>query len=325
MKTAIKIYLKGQFIPMALISACLFFWGCSSDDPTPMEPADTFGAVAGTVLAGDGSAYANVRVTLLANGNTIQKSNETDASGNYQISQVPVGNYTLIVKAPLGSTVTGNDAAVTISDGQTTQKDFSFEINSINAVVVLSPNDPFSEIQNENGVVPTGNETIYTPFAVSDPDSGPPSAIMAPDGHHVTLNEWAAAEGTVTVSCDGSTTMYVFELTGLIPNGVYTLWNGIFKHHQEPNQNLSFATSFEGLGALKDGASNTFTASAQGEASLELSVDPGSLSMFGSQPPCAITAAEGFVLVVDYHIDQNTYGITPGPDHLEVAHLLFYL
>ena len=46
--------------------------------------------------------------------------------------------------------------------------------------------------------------------------------------------------------------------------------------------------------------------------------------MFGSQPPCAITGAEGFALVVDYHIDQNTYGPTPGPDNQDVAHLLIY-
>ena len=65
-------------------------------------------------------------------------------------------------------------------------------------------------------------------------------------------------------------------------------------------------------------------ASANGVATLEVEAQPGTLSMFGSQPNCVITAAPGFILVVNYHIDGNTYGDTPGPDNADVAHMLIY-
>lgn len=309
---------------LILMSVFLCLWGCSSDDSPELEPPNSFGTLSGTILSGDGTAYAMVKVDLEAGGGNIEVSGVTDASGNYEITQVPVGSYTLNVHAPLGSTIANNRPSISIADGQVTNMDFVFEIKINEAYVVLSPVDPLGEVKNVDAEIPSGNEAIYTPFSVSNPGMGPLSAIMAPDGHHVTLDEWKMASGTARVSCDGVTTHYIFELSGLIPNGVYTLWNALLKMPQEPENGLSFPNSLMGLGALKDPASNSFIASAQGEAQMEISVDPGSLSMFGTQPPCAITGTEAFIIVVDYHIDNKAHGPSPGPDFLDVAHLLFY-
>jgi hypothetical protein len=324
MKTAIRIPKIMRIEFLTLISVFLCFWGCSSDDSPDLQPPNAFGTLSGTILSGEGTAYAMVKVDLEAGGGNIEVSGVTDASGNYEITQVPVGNYTLNVHAPLGSTIANNRPSVSIADGQVTNKDFIFEIKTNEAYVVLSPIDPLGEVKNVDAEIPSGNEAIYTPFSVSNPGMGPLSAILAPDGHHVTLNEWRMASGTARVSCDGVTTHYIFELSGLIPNGVYTLWNALLEMPQEPENGLAFPDSFIGLGALKDSGSNSFIASAQGEAQMEISADPGSLSMFGTQPPCAITGSESFIIVVDYHIDNTTHGPSPGPDFSEVAHLLFY-
>lgn len=140
----------------------------------------------------------------------------------------------------------------------------------------------------------------------------------------MTLNEWKAARGTAQISCSNGVTNYQLEFSGLIPNGVYTLWNLILKKPQRPTDKLSFANDFLGMGALKDGESNILIASAEGDAEAELSVDAGALSMFGTTPACAITETDGFVIVLDYHINQQTYGGTPGPDHQDIGHLLFF-
>jgi hypothetical protein len=324
MKTAIRIPKIMRIEYLTLISVFLCFWGCSSDDSSGPQSSNSFGTLSGTILSGDDTAYAMVKVELESGGGSIEASGVTDASGNYEITQVPVGTYTLNVHAPLGSTIANNRPSVSITDGEVTTKDFIFDIKTNEAFVVLSPLDPLGEVKDVNGEIPSGNDAIYTPFSVSNPGLGPLSAIMAPDGHHVTLNEWSMASGTARVSCDGITTHYIFELNGLIPNGVYTLWNAILKMPQEPEVALDFPDSFESLGALKESQAKSFVASAQGEAQMEISVDPGSLSMFGAQPPCAITGTDAFIIVVDYHIDNMTHGPSPGPDFSDVAHLLFY-
>jgi hypothetical protein len=324
MKTAIRIPRQNRFMTLVLSGVAFCILGCSSDNSSGTQPPNAFGSLTGIILDDNGIAYAMVKVELETVGGAIVASEVTDESGKYEIAQVPAGNYTLSVQPPLGSIVANNHPTVTITDGQTTNKDFSFKIATNEAYVVLAPVDPLGEVKNVDGETPTGNEAIYTPFSVSNPGLGPLSAIMAPDGHHVTLNEWRMASGTALVSCEGATTHYTFELSGLIPNGVYTLWNSILKAPQEPENDLSFENSFEGLGALKDTSANSFVASAQGEAQMVMSVDPGALSMLGTQPPCTITATEGFIIVVNYHIDNLTHGPSPGPDLSNVAHLLFY-
>jgi hypothetical protein len=323
MKTIVKISHQ-KF----LILSVLFIWihlhlGCSSDESQGTEPVNAFGEVYGTILSEDGTAYSNILIELKTSGGTVEASDVTDASGKYEIVQVPVGNYTLDVKSPLASTVNSNGRTISVMDGQSVTQDFSFNIMWVDANVVLEPNDPLNEVRNVVGQIPDNSDPIYTPESVGNP-SGPLVPIMAPDGHHITLQEWTTAQGNALVTCDGNSTHFKLEFTGLIPDGKYTLWNAIFKKHQEPSDALNFMADLIGLGALADENDNIIIASATGEASFEISLERSSLSMFGSRPDCAITEVPGFAIVVDYHIDGNTYGSTPGPDDKEVGHLLFY-
>ena len=89
-------------------------------------------------------------------------------------------------------------------------------------------------------------------------------------------------------------------------------------------EGINVDSDITSAGALGSGNANLIQASETGEAQLEVEVDPSPLSMFGSQPPCAITNAPGFLLVVNYHIDGQSHGPVPGPDKDDVAHLLIY-
>src|SRR5687768_4516166 len=53
--------------------------------------------------------------------------------------------------------------------------------------------------------------------------------VLAPDGHQVTAGEWRAAEGRASVKCSAAGTHVTIHLSGLIPEGVYTIWLVTFK------------------------------------------------------------------------------------------------
>src|SRR5262245_40370839 len=53
--------------------------------------------------------------------------------------------------------------------------------------------------------------------------------IPATDGHPMTLAEFLQVRGSVSVGCTSLGTHAVLELTGLVPNGLYTIWVVTFK------------------------------------------------------------------------------------------------
>lgn len=308
-----------------LFICLVIFLGCSSNDT--MQPAPVqqqFGNLNGLILDNQGKTYGNVELKLEQSGNEIQNST-SDVNGQYQINNIPIGNYQINMQLPLGSVASGsNSADVVITDGTTSSQDFTFIPTAVDALIVSGSVDVLNEMMNLSRTEPTGAaEELYTPSSVSDPNSNL-VAILAPDGHHVTLGEWNQAKGSAIVSCEGSITKYSLQFTGLIPNGVYTIWNFVMNKKLNPGNSLDFGTDFLGAGALKDGNSNIIVASANGVGALDVEAQPGALSMFGSQPNCVITNAPGLILVVNYHIDGNTYGATPGPDNADVAHMLIY-
>jgi len=297
---------------------------CSSSDNDPVEPvANLFGNVSGIILDESGNPYQSVEVILDKAGQTEELA-FTDPAGTYQMNNVAVGNYNLSISVPLGSDVTNaNPRSVSIQDAATTTANYNIRISPNAAFYVLAPKDPMKEVRNADGGVPTGDDLLYTPVNVSDP-TGPNNPIVAPDGHHISLTEWVTVTGSATVSCDGGITKYSLEFTNLIPNGVYTIWNAILNKHLEPTQGIDFSEDISGMGALGDGESNIVIASETGEGAIEVSVMPGFMTMFGSHPPCGIANSPGLILVMNYHIDGQTYGDYPGPDSQDVAHMLVY-
>jgi hypothetical protein len=146
--------------------------------------------------------------------------------------------------------------------------------------------------------------------------------ITAPDGHVITLGEFNAAAGTAKVTClNHTTTKFELNLTGLIPNGVYTAWLVTFNPAGIDNK----LSNLKGLGALgsSDGTQNRFVASDRGEGTLTVTMPEGRLSVLGKLDDCVFEHAFEFHVVCAYHIGGATYGPDLGPAGVAVEQLGF--
>ena len=130
--------------------------------------------------------------------------------------------------------------------------------------------------------------------------------IVAPDGHQVTLAELTKATGTASLWCDSAGTHAELHLTGLIPKGIYTVFNAV--PNPESPQNLAIGP----VGA-SDGRDSVFKASASGQADITAVTPPGPLGTRGGMPSCALTDLRALNLECGYHIDGQTYGPNPAP------------
>ena len=92
-------------------------------------------------------------------------------------------------------------------------------------------------------------------------------------------------------------------MSGLIPNGVYTIWYASFDK----------AGNLVGVGSLgpNDGSQNHFEATANGDGELSAIMPGGRLSVFGEATGCLLGGP--FVLLGVYHLDGETHGGFPGP------------
>ena len=326
MKSILQRKINSAFAVVPFIILLLLVVGCSSsgNDDSIQQPPQEFGNINGVVQDDEGNAYTNVKIELEKSGQSIE-STTTKSDGSYEMKQLEIGNYQLKMNLPLGSEAVGDATAnIVVSNGATANQDFTIKTVPVSALLVSGLVDVLDEMMNVQRAEPTASdELLYTPSSVSDPNSDL-VAILAPDDHHMTFGEWQKAEGSATVSCDGSTTKYSMEFTGLIPDGVYTIWNFVLNKKKSPGSAIDFDTDFIGAGALKSGNSNIMVASASGDAQLEVEVNPGTMSMFGTLPSCVPSVAPGFVLIINYHIDGQTHGGFPGPDNTDVAHMLIY-
>jgi hypothetical protein len=119
------------------------------------------------------------------------------------------------------------------------------------------------------------------------------------DAFNMTLGEWAGHSGSGTYRCqDGEGTVSA-EFSGLVPNGVYTMWHTF---------TAALATRpFSGyldlpLGA-RDGSTSVFVADMRGEASFERTFAP------------CLQMSDGWLtamLAVNFHSDNRTHGGLPG-------------
>jgi hypothetical protein len=180
----------------------------------------------------------------------------------------------------------------------------------------------------------TSSTVVHIPFFIQDAGGQVPfvpgtplfevrthSAVVAPTGRQITLAEFAAVEGTVSVECGPRGTDVTLQLRNLIPNGVYTIWNVVFK---APGFDPTFSNLI-GLGALgsTSGTQSVFRASATGQGSITGTTAAGPLSMQGSIGACALTDEFEWHVVGAYHIDGQSHGPSLGPDGTAVEQFGF--
>jgi hypothetical protein len=133
--------------------------------------------------------------------------------------------------------------------------------------------------------------------------------IMAPDGHQIKLGEFKRTAGFAFIECVKKGTAVVIHLTGLIPNGVYTLWTEVF---QSPGWDGTFDNEIaEGALGAPDGSQNVLKVSPSGTATLAVILHPGPLSEFGSVGNC-LSSQYQVHLATAYHLNGITHGGVPG-------------
>ena len=152
----------------------------------------------------------------------------------------------------------------------------------------------------------TAVETEHDPF---DPEAVGPHPKGEPLG--MTLGEWLRHQGTGTYTCENGEGMLDTSFSGLVPNGVYTMWHAFIA--------LPPTTPFSGtldlpLGA-RDGSESVFEADENGRAAFVHAFAPC------LQMSDVWTTS---MLALNYHSDGKTYGGNPGQFGLN-AHIPLFL
>ena len=127
----------------------------------------------------------------------------------------------------------------------------------------------------------------------------------------MTLGAWLKHQGTGTYRCENGAGTLSTSFSGLIPDGVYTMWHAFMP--------IPATTPFSGtldipLGA-RDGSTSVFTADAAGNAAFDHTFKP-CLQM----SDVWVTS----MLAINWHSDGNTYQAHPG-DFGYNAHIPLFL
>lgn len=305
--------------------------GCdSSSDSNIVGPAPVSAdVIQGQVVDENGGTYGNLNIELRKVGTSDPIAQATTTmNGAYRFEGVAPGDYHVdLLKTPLGAELIGSERlAITIGEARAAAADFTLRNTPQPSVLVYADTDIMGEIRNADGQIPKdASERLYAANVFIGPNAGQ-VPIMAPDGHHVTLAEWQMATGEITASCSNGVSRYHGSFTGLIPDGVYTVWLHVLAEHKEPHEPVSRFTDLLGSGPAgpSDGSQTTVRAAADGSGSFSSSRAAGDMSMGGQHPECSVSEAEGLLFVLNYHIDGKTHGPFPGPDEDDAGHLHVY-
>lgn len=115
----------------------------------------------------------------------------------------------------------------------------------------------------------------------------------------ITLGEWFAAKGEGTYTCEDGTGHVDITFTGLVPDGLYTMWHDFaIWPPTEP-----FIGFYDTPFGARDGSENAFTAQSDGSAQFERTITP-----------CLQLSGEQLIseLAIAWHSDGETHGYTPG-------------
>ena len=156
----------------------------------------------------------------------------------------------------------------------------------------------FRVTQGDNDMtLPLFKTAVKVPHNPFDPAAVGPHPQGEPLG--MNLGEWLAHRGTGVYTAEQGVGTLDLEFTGLVPNGVYTLWHAFTSF--PPTQPFSGALELP-LGA-RDGSESIFTADDKGNARFRHTFSPElELSDVWTRA----------MLALNYHSDDNTWAGLPG-------------
>ncbi len=171
-------------------------------------------------------------------------------------------------------------------------------------------------IEDENGEVPIGDTTMLFETRTHNP-------VVDRDGKQLSLAEFSTVKGTVLIEQMEGGTKVSLNLTGLIPNALYTIWNATFT-------TPGFDPTAEGMNLIglgvvgkSDGSENYFRASANGTGHISAFTPGGPLSMVGEISEHPFSQEVEWHLVGAYHLDDQSHGPDLGPDGTVVEQFAF--
>jgi hypothetical protein len=139
----------------------------------------------------------------------------------------------------------------------------------------------------------SSEETIHNPADPSDVGPYPMGAELG-----VSLADWLAASGDLTVACEAGSARVDVSFDALVAAATYTLW---FSYIVMP-PTVPFSVIDLPLGAV-DGSQNAFATDARGHAEVSITLEACPLL---SQGPLAT------MIAISYHSDGQTHGFSPG-------------
>ena len=140
----------------------------------------------------------------------------------------------------------------------------------------------------------TAEMVKHNPFDLSTVGPHPKGKALG-----MTLGEWLKHNGQGTYTYKDGTGYLDLSFTGLVPNGVYTMWHA-FLPTAPP---VPFGGTLDLPLGASDGSESVFVADANGNAKFTHSFKPG------LQMSDVWTTA---MLAINYHSDGKTYGGDPG-------------
>jgi hypothetical protein len=171
-------------------------------------------------------------------------------------------------------------------------------------------------VEDENGQLPTEENAKLFEIRKKNP-------VVDTYGKQLTFAEFSTVRGTITVEGREGGTYVSLDLTGLIPNGLYTIWNVTFN---EPGFDPSKEeNNIRGVGVIGkgDGSESYFKASPSGTGHISAFTPQGPLSMVGEIAAHPFADEIEWHVVGAYHMDDQSHGPDLGPDGTVVEQFAF--
>lgn len=271
-----------------IVFTCLLV-SCGKEEPIDTKP-DVVINIEGKVMDQAANSFPGITLVLTASGFIMRAT--TNDMGIYTFSDIPDGQYKLEALKPWGGDITQSVKDVTVGATKATSN-FTVEMKNLDALAAFYHGDKFGEIKDIQGLNPASpNVQIYAKTLWTAPSTL--TQIKDQKGKNLTGADWQKISVKCKAYCSEGKTFFPLEMTGLVADGLYTIWFMELTEHHDIN--AGFARSIiKSVVPLKSGASHSFKASSTGTYSFK-----------GETSTCVLTAlVNGFAVFGSYEMDNK--------------------
>jgi Carboxypeptidase regulatory-like domain len=125
----------GLFLPLIAVAVGLFVSSHALGQSTA--------TVQGTITDSKGAVVPNATVVVRNKATAMERTTQTDSDGNYQVAALPVGTYTIEVKASGFKTQVADQVAIEVA--KTVVQNFQMDVGAISEQVLVTSDAPVIE------------------------------------------------------------------------------------------------------------------------------------------------------------------------------------